>query len=175
MVYQDPSSHLNPSMRIGAQVAEMFGEVNRKEARVWDKVVALLESVRITDPMRIARSYPHQLSGGMLQRVCIAMALARTSDLLIMDEPTTALDVTTEAVILDLVNILKKEHNIAILYITHDRSGGSYLRPRGGNVYGPVGGRGRGARPFSFALPSLHPMFAQMRAQAWRNQDFRAT
>ena len=120
IVYQDPYSHLNPSMRIGDQIAEMFGSSNRKKIRVKDKIITLLESVRITDPTRIARSYPHQLSGGMLQRVCIAMALARTSDLLIMDEPTTALDVTTEAVILDLVNILKNEHNIAILYITHD-------------------------------------------------------
>lgn len=120
MVYQDPSSHLNPSMRIGDQIAEMFGAVKRKESWIWDKVIVLLESVRITDPMRIARSYPHQLSGGMLQRVCIAMALARDSDLLIMDEPTTALDVTTEAVILDLVTTLKEEHHIAILYITHD-------------------------------------------------------
>jgi peptide/nickel transport system ATP-binding protein len=136
MVYQDPSSHLNPSMRIGEQMAEAVGNFKRiRLSKVWDRIVALLESVRFTDPKRIARSYPHQLSGGMRQRVCIAMALAKTPDLLIMDEPTTALDVTNEAVVLDLINDLKKQHDVAILYITHDLGVVARISDRVGVMY----------------------------------------
>ncbi len=171
MVYQDPSSHLNPSMRIGDQLAEMYGAFDRKaRGRVWDRVVALLESVRISDPGRVARNYHHQLSGGMLQRVCIAMAMARTTDLLIMDEPTTALDVTTEAVILDLVNALKKEHDLANLYITHDLGWWPGSATGWGHVPGPAGGGGGGGRPVPRPPPSLHPLPAQLRAQPGRDQ-----
>lgn len=121
MVYQDPDSALNPSIRIGEQVSDVLqihGKLSAKEAR--GKAISLFEVVHLTDPQAISTRFPHQLSGGMKQRVCIAMALAAEPDLLIMDEPTTALDVTTEATILDLIQELKEKFNTAILYITHN-------------------------------------------------------
>ena len=138
MVYQDPGSHLNPSMKIGDQVAEAIrgaiDEADRPGA-VRERVMELLDGVRFTDPAHVAGNYPHQLSGGMQQRVCIAMALAKNPDLLIMDEPTTALDVTTEAVVLDLINELKHKHDVAILYITHDMGVVARICDRVGVMY----------------------------------------
>ena len=121
MVYQDPQTALNPAFRIGDQIAEVVSEhtgVSGKQAR--QRVIELLEEVNLPDPIGVYSRYPHELSGGQQQRVLIAMAFACNPELLILDEPTTGLDVTTEAHILDLVAKLKETHNSAILYITHN-------------------------------------------------------
>lgn len=121
VVHQSPLSALNPSTRIGKQLAEVARlhlGMNRIEAR--ERSLEMLSRVAMPDPENILVRYPHQVSGGMLQRCVIAMALMTNPALLIMDEPTTALDVTTQAVVLDLVRQLKNEFDSAILYITHD-------------------------------------------------------
>ncbi len=121
MVYQNPGTSLTPTMRIGPQMEEVLREhlgLDSKQAR--QRTMELFESVRLAEPDRIGRSYPHQLSGGMQQRVMIAMALACDPDLLIMDEPTTSLDVTMEATILDLMVDLKQRANTGILYVSHN-------------------------------------------------------
>ena len=121
MIYQDPTAALNPSLKIGAQVAEVLQahtRVSPREAR--HQAVAMLERLQIADAPLVADRYPHQLSGGMRQRVCIAMAFITKPDLLILDEPTTNLDVTTEAAILDMLNDLKNDFSATTLYITHD-------------------------------------------------------
>ena len=121
MVYQDPTTSLNPSMKIGLQVQEVISEhLNLDQGARNKKVVELFESVGLADAEQVGDRYPHELSGGMQQRVMIAMALACDPDLLIMDEPTTGLDVTTEATILDLVASLKERVNAGILYVTHN-------------------------------------------------------
>lgn len=122
MIFQEPMAALNPAIRIGRQVEEIFEihapELNAGERR--ERMLALLESTHLPDPPRIAESYPHQLSGGQCQRVVIAMALAMNPDLLIADEPTTALDVTTQAQVLKLVRELRGRGQHGILFITHD-------------------------------------------------------
>ncbi len=121
MVYQDPQTALNPAYRIGDQIAEAVREhTDMSAAAVRERVLDLLGEVNLPDPAGFYKRYPHELSGGQLQRVVIAMAFACSPELLIMDEPTTGLDVTTEAHILDLVAKLKDSHGAAILYITHD-------------------------------------------------------
>ena len=121
MVHQDPNTAINPSIVIGEQIAEMarvhLGFSRGRAARL---ALEMLTKVRIQDPASVARRYAHQISGGQLQRVLIAIALTTNPRLLIMDEPTTALDVTTEAVILDLVRDLLAEYSTAVLYITHN-------------------------------------------------------
>lgn len=121
MVYQDPALALNPTMKVGLQILEAISEhLALDAAQAAERMAELIESVGLPDPERIAESYPHQLSGGQQQRIVIAMALACDPDLLLMDEPTTGLDVTTEATILDLVADLKGRVNAGILYVSHN-------------------------------------------------------
>jgi peptide/nickel transport system ATP-binding protein/oligopeptide transport system ATP-binding protein len=121
MIFQQPSSALNPVYRAGAQIQEVF-ELHRDWSSEVEeeKVIEMLARVGIPDPKRRAAAYPHELSGGMAQRIMIAMALACEPELLIADEPTTALDVTIQAQILDLLRHLREKSSMALLLITHD-------------------------------------------------------
>ena len=121
MVYQDPMQALNPSVTIGDQLAEVL-TVHRgiPKSEAWQKSIDMLNRVYMPDAANVMDRYPHQISGGQQQRVVIAMALLNNPALLIMDEPTTALDVTVEAVVLDLIEDLKRDFDTAIVYITHD-------------------------------------------------------
>ena len=121
MIFQEPMSSLNPVLTIGEQIVEPLIEHRKMVPKAaWAEAVALLTRVGIPRPDRIAEGYPHQLSGGMLQRVMIAIALSCGPRLLIADEPTTALDVTIQAQILDLLGRLKREQGMALMLITHD-------------------------------------------------------
>ncbi len=121
MIFQQPKSSLNPVYTIGDQIAEVF-QVHQgmKKKEAWQRAVELLRLVGIPDPAQKAHAYPHELSGGQAQRVMIAMALALRPKLLIADEPTTALDVTIQAQILDLLRDLRSRFNTAIILISHD-------------------------------------------------------
>ncbi|WP_114858866.1 ABC transporter ATP-binding protein [Azospirillum brasilense] len=121
MIFQEPMTALNPVLTVGEQIMEAILEheaVSRKAAR--ERTLALLERVRIPDPERRFAEYPHRLSGGMRQRVMIAMALAGAPAVLVADEPTTALDVTIQAQILGLIDELRREQGTAVVFITHD-------------------------------------------------------
>jgi len=121
MVFQEPMTSLNPVMRIGDQIGEVLQvHTDLSNQAIHQEVIGLLEKVRIASPAQRIDQYPHEMSGGMKQRVMIAMALACKPDLLIADEPTTALDVTIQAQILDLLADLQKELGMAILLITHN-------------------------------------------------------
>jgi len=121
IVFQEPMTALNPVLTVGSQIAEavaLHQPVGRRAA--WQRAVELLGEVGIPDPARRARDYPHQLSGGMRQRVMIAMAISCAPRVLVADEPTTALDVTIQAGILELLRALRARHGMAVLLITHD-------------------------------------------------------
>ena len=121
MVFQDPMTSLDPTMTIGKQIMEgMIWHFKTPKKEAWDKAVELLKEVGIEDAEKRMKNYPHQLSGGMRQRVVIAIALACNPDLLICDEPTTALDVTIQAKIIELIRRVQKERGISVIYITHD-------------------------------------------------------
>jgi peptide/nickel transport system ATP-binding protein len=120
MVYQNPGAALNPSMRVGAQVAEVFQLLGVASGEARARAHDILGKVQISDPASVARRYPHQLSGGMQQRIVIAMALAKDPTLLILDEPTTGLDATVEAEVLDLVSALRQEFGTSVLFISHN-------------------------------------------------------
>jgi peptide/nickel transport system ATP-binding protein len=120
MVYQEPGRALNPTIRVGRQVAEVFEIAGVPRPQAMERSEEMLTKVRIADPGDVMRRYPHQLSGGMLQRVVIAMALAAQPSLLILDEPTTALDATVEAEVLDLISALRDEFQTSLLFISHN-------------------------------------------------------
>jgi peptide/nickel transport system ATP-binding protein len=120
MVYQEPGKALNPAIRVGNQVAEVYEVAGIGRAEALERSEAMLRKVQISDPGRVMHRYPHELSGGMAQRVVIAMAIAAEPSLLILDEPTTALDATVEAEVLDLVAGLRTELDTSLLFISHN-------------------------------------------------------
>lgn len=120
LIFQNPLDSLNPVYRCGKQVSEAISLDERNKSSIRDRVLELFKEVRIPDPEKRILSFPHELSGGMRQRVMIAMMLSRNPDILIADEPTTALDVTIEAQILDIMCQLRNEHKTSILLITHN-------------------------------------------------------
>jgi peptide/nickel transport system ATP-binding protein len=135
MVYQNPASALNPSIRVGPQLAEVFEILGAAKEDAETRSEAMLHKVQISDPQRVMRRYPHQLSGGMQQRVVIAMALAKNPTLLVLDEPTTGLDATVEAEVLDLIAALRQEFGTSVLFISHNLAVVAKMCERVGVLY----------------------------------------
>jgi len=177
MIFQEPMTALNPVLTIGHQVAEVFaihGTAGRREAR--EKVLALLRQVKIPDVERRYDEYPHQMSGGMKQRVMIAMALANRPELLIADEPTTALDVTIQAQVLHLLKELQRELGTGIVFVTHDLAVVAEIADRVVVMYaGRVVEQGsvhdvleRPAHPYTIGLLGARPRPGQTRRDGQR-------
>ncbi len=167
MIYQDPMSSLNPVMTIGGQLMEVpiiHQGANEEEAR--ERALHMLAEVNLPDPQSVFERYPHQLSGGQQQRVVIAMALMAEPSLLVMDEPTTGLDVTVEAAVLDLVRALRRKHNSAIVFISHNLGTVVRICDRIGVMYsgelveeGPIGAVFRDPRhPYTRGLLDCIPV-----------------
>ncbi|MFM9121782.1 MAG: ABC transporter ATP-binding protein, partial [Actinomycetota bacterium] len=135
MVYQNPSTALNPTIRVGKQIAEVFELNGMSSDEAMTKAQEALTRVQIADPSRVMRRYVHQLSGGMAQRVVIAMALASNPRLLVMDEPTTGLDETVEAEVLDLVRELRRDTGTSVLFISHNLGVIRHMCDRVGVLY----------------------------------------
>ena len=197
MIYQEPMASLNPAMKVGQQLMEvpiLHDKVSKEEA--YKRALETVRAVRLPDPERMMRSYPHQLSGGQQQRIVIAMALLSKPALLLLDEPTTALDVTVEAGIVELVKGLGKEfgtsmifvsHNLGLILETCDRITVMYsgeavetgndqgrVRPHAAPLYaGPVPLDPAARRRQEFAPADLHPRPAAAAARAAEGLQFR--
>jgi len=166
MVFQDPFACLHPMYRVGAQIAEAFtAHSDAGKHAAWNRAVELLDHVGIPNAKSRARDYPHQFSGGMRQRAMIAMALVHNPDVLICDEPTTALDVTVQAQILELIEDVKREFEIGVILVTHDlgvvaETANSVMVMYAGRVmeYGPAAGIFRHPQhPYAWGLLDSMP------------------
>jgi peptide/nickel transport system ATP-binding protein len=173
MIFQEPTTRLNPAIKIGHQIAEVVRyHQGLSRRRAWLRAIELLEHVEIASPRSRASAYPHELSGGMCQRAMIAIALACSPKLLIADEPTTALDVTIQAQILELLKRLQAEYGMAMLFVTHDLGIAADICDRGIVMYagqivdsGRIGALfGSPAHPYTEGLLRAMPQanFAQL-------------